>query len=102
MLTAIILNFVGAGTSLAIDKTRQSVVDYTTPTSDPKEFSWNFCENVSGSTSTTSGSDFSCNQICPTDYEPICASDGVTYANSCLHSIAQCKITDLILSGAGE
>ncbi|KAG2519636.1 hypothetical protein BBO99_00007946 [Phytophthora kernoviae] len=52
--------------------------------------------------SEASGSGYSCDEVCPTDYEPLCGSDGVTYKNDCHLSVAQCNATDLAVKSTGE
>ncbi|KAL3662489.1 hypothetical protein V7S43_012344 [Phytophthora oleae] len=66
-----------------------------------KKVSWDFSWDASGSTD-ASGSGYSCDAICPTTHEPVCGSDGVTYANDCAFSIARCKTAKLTLSAVGE
>ncbi|RLN63877.1 hypothetical protein BBP00_00003801 [Phytophthora kernoviae] len=52
--------------------------------------------------SEASGSGYSCDEVCPVDYEPLCGTDGVTYKNDCHLSVAQCNATDLAVESTGE
>ncbi|KAG7388308.1 hypothetical protein PHYPSEUDO_012834 [Phytophthora pseudosyringae] len=97
VLVAFALASVRAGNSLKGVKSKDSAVDSTSGSRESWDFSW----DASGSTD-ASGSGYSCDAICPTHYEPVCGSDGVTYTNDCAFSIAQCKTVKLTLSAVGE
>ncbi|OWZ18692.1 Kazal-type serine protease inhibitor [Phytophthora megakarya] len=43
-----------------------------------------------------------CNPMCERVYDPICGSDGVTYANSCLLEYAECRNPNVKPFGAGK
>ncbi|KAG7379575.1 Basement membrane-specific heparan sulfate proteoglycan core protein [Phytophthora pseudosyringae] len=43
-----------------------------------------------------------CNPMCERVYDPICGSDGVTYANSCLLEYAECRNPNVKAFGAGK
>ena len=112
VLTAMVLNSVSASNFLAGLKTKESETGSArsawetgstgfAPTVGVKKHSWDFSRMVSDS-GETSGSDDCCNEICSTDFEPVCASDGVTYANICAFGIAQCKTIDLTLLAPGK
>eukprot|EP00923_Selenidium_pygospionis_P046797 GHVN01080807.1.p1 GENE.GHVN01080807.1~~GHVN01080807.1.p1 ORF type:complete len:563 (+),score=72.74 GHVN01080807.1:71-1759(+) len=40
----------------------------------------------------------SCDADCPSDFQPYCGSDGVTYTNACHFEIAKCKAPSLTLA----
>merc|ERR1712212_1051587 len=46
------------------------------------------------------GNEEVCERPCPDNYDPVCASDGETYANKCLFKIAECtaKLNDITLT----
>lgn len=39
----------------------------------------------------TAAADSKCEQVCPSNYQPVCGTNGVTYANACRFSVAECK-----------
>lgn len=43
-----------------------------------------------------------CNPMCERVYDPICGSDGITYANSCLLEYAECRNPNVKVFGAGK
>ncbi|KAE8979245.1 hypothetical protein PF011_g22925 [Phytophthora fragariae] len=59
------------------------------------DWSW---DSVEGSGS----SHYDCDTVCPTDYEPVCGSDNVTYKNECAFTVAQCNATELAVANSGK
>ncbi|KAE9181893.1 hypothetical protein PF004_g24405 [Phytophthora fragariae] len=55
-------------------------------------------DSVEGSGS----SHYDCDTVCPTDYEPVCGSDNVTYKNECAFTVAQCNATELAVANSGK
>lgn len=43
-----------------------------------------------------------CTQMCASDYTPLCGSDGITYANACTLSVAQCKSPDASITKVSD
>ncbi|ETK76635.1 hypothetical protein L915_16999 [Phytophthora nicotianae] len=95
MFAAIAFTVVHAGNSLKGSKLKDSAVDSNFASNSGE--SWDFTWDASGS-----GNGYKCDAICPTDYEPICGSDGVTYTNDCAFGIALCKTAELSLLAVGE
>lgn len=93
VFAAIAITSVYGGSSLK-DAKSKDLAAHSMSASDAGE-SWDFNWDASGS-------GFSCDAICPTDYEPVCGSDGVTYANDCAFGIALCKTATLSLLAVGE
>ncbi|KAJ8575092.1 hypothetical protein ON010_g4121 [Phytophthora cinnamomi] len=60
-----------------------------------RDWSW---DSVEGSGS----HHYDCDTVCPTDYEPVCGSDNVTYKNECAFTVAQCNATELAVANSGE
>ncbi|GMF22102.1 unnamed protein product [Phytophthora lilii] len=96
VLATIACGSVRAGTLLK-GATPKSASDSATVSKDSWDFKWDASDSDEAS-----GSGYGCDVICPTKYEPVCGSDGVTYTNDCAFSIAQCKTTDLALSAVGQ
>ncbi|XP_068210100.1 four-domain proteases inhibitor-like isoform X2 [Palaemon carinicauda] len=42
-----------------------------------------------------------CPNFCPLHHDPVCGSDGTTYSNMCLLSIANCRNQSVVLAGDG-
>ncbi|EGZ26432.1 Kazal-like serine protease inhibitor domain-containing protein [Phytophthora sojae] len=77
---------------------RSESASESTAASDSGE-SWDFSWDASDS---ADGSGAGCDQICPTDFDPVCGSDGVTYTNDCAFGIAQCRTPELNMTATGE
>ncbi|KAE9297419.1 hypothetical protein PR003_g23503 [Phytophthora rubi] len=65
--------------------------------SDSGSWDWSW-DSVEGSGS----SHYDCDTVCPTDYEPVCGSDNVTYKNECAFTVAQCNATELAVANSGK
>ncbi|CEG49465.1 Protease inhibitor protein [Plasmopara halstedii] len=50
----------------------------------------------------TDAAEEKCNSMCKRLYEPICGSDGVTYANLCLLEYAECRNPNIKVFGPGK
>ncbi|GMF22100.1 unnamed protein product [Phytophthora lilii] len=57
---------------------------------------------LAASVDTKSGSSSCDNRVCTMDYSPVCGSDGVSYSNFCMLSLAHCKNSTIVQVSDGE